>query len=124
MNKTCRKYYRSLKLLLPHKGREERLFLKSIRERLEIFSHNHREMDYDSICETLGTPQEMMENYFEQADVDHLIRQIRLHTVIRAAIILLIVIILAGFLIRSGLFYRLSGESRFFMNSYSIEQMD
>ena len=124
MNKACRKYYRSLKLLLPHKGKTERNFLKGVREQLETFSHEHKEMNYDSVCETLGTPQEMMENYFAQTDVDHLLRQIRLYTAIRTAIILAVVIILAGFLIRSSLFYSLSGEFRFFINNYSIEQVD
>ena len=106
MNKITKEYYRNIKTLLPAYGKEEKRLFNDIYLRLDELSHTKTDLTYEQICEELGSPQEVISEYFFNADINYLVKKIRLSNYIRFSIItfLIILFVLSG--VRSYFLYQ------------------
>lgn len=77
MNKDSRKYYRDLKLFLPIHGKKEKHLFNGILSRLEELNISTPDITYTQICENLGTPLEVVSEYFFNSDTEYLVKKLR-----------------------------------------------
>lgn len=94
MNKYSKNYIRNLKLFLPVHGKKEKQLFSDIKSRLEELSTDSPEITYEQICDKLGTPQEVVSEYFFNSDTDYLVKKLRFAKYIRRVCIAIIIAIL------------------------------
>ena len=68
LSKGCSTYYKKLKTLIPVKGKYEKQFLSSIFESLEGICSEQPNISYDELCNRIGTPTDLIIEYYENAD--------------------------------------------------------
>ena len=94
MNSSCKKYYKDLKLLLPLRGKNEKQLFENLTLRLTELNANTPDINYNDICIAVGTPQEIVAEYYCNTDVDYLSKNLRFSHYIRNAFISFIVVLL------------------------------
>lgn len=105
MNKISKEYYHNIKTLLPSYGKKEKRLFNDIYLRLDELNQTKIDLTYEQICEELGSPQEVVSEYFFNADINYLVKKIRLANYIRFAIITFLIILLILSSIRSYFLY-------------------
>ncbi len=93
MNKVQKKYMKDLKLFLPIHGKNEKKLFANIQIRLNDLSENTPSLTYEQICEELGTPAEIVSEYFYNSDVHYLSNKLRISQYIRRFLIILCIAI-------------------------------
>ena len=68
LTKGCSTYYKKLKTLIPVKGKYEKQFLNNIFENLEGICSEQPDITYKELCNRIGTPTDLLIEYFENAD--------------------------------------------------------
>ena len=98
MNKASKKYYKDLKLFLSIHGKLEKQLLQDIFIRLSEININTPDISYEELCIKLGSPQEIVGDYFYNADATYLSRRIRYSQHLRNAFIgfIIMLLILSG----------------------------
>ena len=66
MNKDIKRYFKECQYLFAYCGKKERKYLDKLRDNIDDGSH---ELNYDEIVERLGSPQEIIMDYYNQEDV-------------------------------------------------------
>ena len=87
-------YIRTIKTLLPLWGREEKRFLKRLRERITDYIDRNPNCSVDDIFDEFGKPNEIVSGYFDSIDVDTLVKRIRTTRYVKTAIAILIMVVL------------------------------
>lgn len=121
LTKTCSTYYRKLKTLIPVKGKYEKQFLNSIFENLESISSEQPDITYDNLCDRLGTPKDLIIEYYENADMEYIISKMRFASVIRNTVITILLIAATVAAIELYSFHRLYVRAQNSIDGYSIE---
>lgn len=121
LTKTCSTYYRKLKTLIPVKGKYEKQFLNSIFENLESISSEQPDITYDNLCDRLGTPKDLIIEYYENADMEYIISKMRFASVIRNTVIAILLIAATVASIELYSFHRLYVRAQNSIDGYSIE---
>ena len=93
LTKACSTYYKKLKTLIPIKGKYEKQFLNSIFENLESISSEQPDISYDNLCDRLGTPKDLIIEYYENADTEYIIPKMKISSIIRNVIIAVLLIV-------------------------------
>lgn len=121
LTKGCSAYYKKLKTLIPVKGKYEKQFLNNIFENLEGISSEQPDITYNELCSRIGTPTDLLIEYFENADTEYVIQKLHISFIIRNAIItiLLIAVVVASVELYS--FHKLYIEVESSIDGYSIE---
>lgn len=101
MNKESRKYYNNLKLFLPIHGKNEKQLFRNILLRLTELNNNDPSVTYEEICNELGSPYEIVTDYFDNAEPNYLAKKIRTTQYLRNTFIACIIILLMLVCIRS-----------------------
>lgn len=84
---------KDLKLFLPIHGKNEKKLFANIQIRLNDLSENTPSLTYEQICEELGTPAEIVSEYFYNSDVHYLSNKLRISQYIRRFLIILCIAI-------------------------------
>lgn len=116
-----RKYIRRCKSCFPIYGREERRFLKRLRQQIEDYVQNNEglsyeqleeatkrnpDLDYIGLKEEIGTPVEVLQSYYEEIeDREQLIKRISFIKGMKKIFIMLIVVITIFFMCRTWRLY-------------------
>ncbi len=98
LTKTCSTYYRKLKTLIPVKGKYEKHFLNNIFENLQSIGSEQPDISYNELCKRLGTPKDLIIEYYENADTEYIIPKMKISSIIRNVIIaslLLVVVVIS-----------------------------
>ncbi len=69
-------YYRKLKILIPIKGKYEKDFLNTIFQNLESICSEQPEITYNELCTRIGTPKDIIIEYYENADTEYIIQKL------------------------------------------------
>lgn len=80
-------YYRKLKILIPIKGKYEKDFLNTIFQNLESICSEQPEITYNELCTRIGTPKDIIIEYYENADTEYIIQKLRISSIIRCIVI-------------------------------------
>lgn len=83
MNKNARKYYRNIKAIIPSKGKYERQLLNKHKEQIILLCENNPSISYSEIEQQLGNPQDFIYNYYNDIDIDYLLKRLRTTRLIR-----------------------------------------
>ena len=92
LSKGCSTYYKKLKTLIPVKGKYEKQFLSSIFESLEGICSEQPNISYDELCNRIGTPTDLIIEYYENADAEYVIQKLHISSIIRNIVIALLLI--------------------------------
>lgn len=98
MNKASKKYYKNLKIFLPIHGKIEKQLFKNIFLRLSELNDTNPNITYEEICIELGSPQEIVAEYFYNTDATYLSQMLRYSHYLRNAFIgfIIMLLILSG----------------------------
>ena len=98
MNKASKKYYKNLKIFLPIHGKIEKQLFNNIFLRLSELNNTNPDITYEEICIELGSPQEIVAEYFYNTDTTYLSQMLRYSHYLRNAFIgfIIILLILSG----------------------------
>lgn len=124
MNKSCKKYYNDLKLLLPLRGKKEKQLFKDITLRLTELNDTNLAISYEDICTAIGTPQEIVSEYYCNTDVNYLSKNLKFSQYLRNAFLVFIItlLILSGIRIHYlNKAYELIGETNITHEIETIE---
>lgn len=91
MNNESKKYYRELKTLLPLRGKQEKKLFHDIHSRVSDLSTNTTDLTYEQICEELGSPHEVVSEYFYNSNTEYLAKKLRITVILRRFFVLAIV---------------------------------
>lgn len=106
MTKEAKRYYKEVKTLIPSKGKYEKSLLSGIGMRILELEGSPDDLTYEDFCNIIGTPQDVIFNYYETVDINYLIDRLRTTKVVRmCAYIALVVIIMCSALV-AGYYYR------------------
>ena len=121
LSKGCTTYYIKLKTLIRVKGKYEKQFLSSIFESLEGICSEQPNISYDELCNRIGTPTDLIIEYYENADAEYVIQKLHISSIIRNIVIaiLLIAVIVASIELYS--FHKLYKQAENSIDGHTIE---
>ena len=98
MNKASKIYYKNLKIFLPIHGKIEKQLFNNIFLRLSELNNTNPNITYEEICIELGSPQEIVAEYFYNTDTTYLSQMLRYSHYLRNTFIgfIIILLILSG----------------------------
>ncbi len=105
--KELKQYFRQIRLLMPVFGREEKQFLRDLRESVADFMEANPGCSLEQIEERFGEPKEIAADYLSNAATLGLCKKISIRKYIRRGIALIMVLALLTFGIYNGLLYKL-----------------
>lgn len=101
-NKNIKKYMNECKYLFSSYGNQERKYLNKLVENIDDGSH---ELTYEEIIERLGTPKEVIIEYYNQEDIYTLIKKAKFRRFLQK-ILLILLILITGFLLFQSYIYQ------------------
>lgn len=121
LTKGCSTYYKKLKLLIPVKGKYEKQFFNSIFENLESIGSEQPDISYDELCDRLGTPKDLIIEYYENADSEYIIHKLRFSSIIRYVFITILLIAITIASIKLHSLYLIYQDAMEGMEGYWVE---
>ncbi len=101
MNSDIKQYMKELRQLLPFHGKNEKAFLKDIKNMALELSANNTDIGYSMICSEIGRPQDLIINYYSEIDPEYLRKNISTSSIIKKAMVIVLILIM-GFIIYKG----------------------
>ena len=119
--KGCSTYYKKLKILIPVKGKYEKQFLNNIFANLQSIGSEQPDISYDELCNRLGTPKDLIIEYYENADTEYIIQKLQFSSVIRNTVIAILLIATTVASIELYSFHKLYKKAETSIDGYVIE---
>ena len=121
MNKDIKRYFKECQYLFAYCGKKERKYLNKLKDNIDDGSH---ELNYDEIVERLGSPQEVIMNYYNQEDIYELIKKAKFFRTLRTIFILFLIICTLFFSFRAYIYQKTYEEVKDSNNSYFEESIE
>lgn len=107
-------------------SKQERIFLNRLKANISetVYSRN---ISYEELCKEFGYPSDIICSYFEDHDVEYIIKQSRIKNTIKKAIIVCSIAVILCCLWKSVLIYKShvdSENSRIEYVEYTIEEIE
>lgn len=118
MNKDAKKYFKECRYLFASYGKKERNYLDKIKENLIL---EQEDLTYDMIVDRLGTPKDVIIDYYEQEDSYELIKKSRLVKLLRRYLIFFLIILSIFLAYKSYIYQKTYEEVRDSNNGYFEE---
>ena len=99
MNQYSKKYYKQIQALIPCRGKYEWQLLKTYKNRIIELNTNKPNISYDDLQKELGTPIEIIDEYYTNVDILHLIKKIQIMKWIKIAIVIILLAIIIALII-------------------------
>jgi hypothetical protein len=91
----ARRYLKEIKTLIPIFGKDERLFFSELTTEVEDYVASNAPTGYEGIVSRFGRPNVVVSDYIDNADVEHIIKQIRTAKTIKIVLLIAIVAVIA-----------------------------
>jgi hypothetical protein len=121
MNKDIKKYFKECKYLFASYGKKEKKYLESIKNNL-LYEDNT--ITYVEIINRLGTPKDVIIDYYEQKDSYELIKKARAIKLLRRYIIIFLIILSIFLAYKSYIYQKTYDEVRDSNNGYFEEVIE
>lgn len=121
MNKDIKCYFKECRYLFAYYGKKERKYLNKLADNIDDGSH---ELNYDEIVERLGSPQEVIMDYYNQENIYELIKKAKFVRTSRNIFILFLVICTLFFSYRAYIYQKTYEEVKDSNNSYIEETIE
>lgn len=96
-NSNAKKYLKQIKALLPVLSKQEKRFLKDMKNDVDEFSNDNPEVTFEDLTDKFGNPNDVVHNYIESVDLDYMIKCISSRKLIRRTAIIVLVLAFIGF---------------------------
>lgn len=110
MNKNSKKYYRDIKAVIPSVGKQEKRLIKDYKLRIMELNEINPGITYDELLQNLGSPVNVITEYYEGADAGYIMKKIRTTKIIRFCLYCILFLTLTGFIISVSINIRLYQE--------------
>ena len=110
MNKNSKKYYRDIKAVIPSVGKQEKRLIKDYKLRIMELNEINPGITYDKLLQNLGSPVNVITEYYEGADTGYIMKKIRTTKIIRFCLYCILFLTLTGFIISVSINIRLYQE--------------
>ena len=107
MNKNGKQYYREIKTIFPSKGKNERRLLKRYKARITELCDATPDITYDAILQELGTPIDVITDYYENVETDYLMKRLQTTKLIRHVIYIMLIVTLLLLIVSIAFNYKL-----------------
>lgn len=97
MNKASKKYYKSIKALIPCRGKYERTLLKNYKLQITELNEQNINIEFCDLESRFGTTESVINAYYEAVDTDKLIKKLQITKLIRFCIYIVLILTLIGF---------------------------
>lgn len=121
MNKDINKYFKECKYLFASYGKKEKAYLKKIKENI-ILENNA--ITYDEIVHRLGTPKDVIMDYYDQQDIYEIIKKAKLTKNIKKLIIIFLIIISIFLTYKAYIYQKTYEEVKNSSNGYFEEVIE
>lgn len=121
MNKDIKCYFKECRYLFAYCGKKERKYLNKLADNIDDGSHK---LNYDEIVERLGSPQEVIMDYYNQENIYELIKKAKFVRTSRNIFILFLVICTLFFSYRAYIYQKTYEEVKDSNNSYIEETIE
>ena len=102
-----RRYIRRCKSCFPVYGKEERRFLKALKQQIEDYAHNNEGISYEQLEETFGTPLDVVNEYFNSVEEERLLtKRITLSKYVHKTIVAILLIVMIFFACEQFIYYK------------------
>lgn len=102
MNRDSKKYYKDIKAIFPSIGKNEKRLLTSYRDRIIELNEANPDLSYADLTNTLGTPVEIITEYYEGAHIDYLMKRLRTTKLLRNSVYITLLVIFFALFISLG----------------------
>ena len=107
MNKNGKQYYREIKTIFPSMGKNERRLLKRYKVRITELCDANSNISYASIIKELGTPIDVITDYYENVETEYLMKRLQPTKLIRRLIYIMLIITLILLVVSIAFNYKL-----------------
>ena len=120
MNQQSKRYYKDIKAIITSRGTQEKRLIKDYKLRILELNETKPDISYEELKEILGSPIDIITEYYEGADTEYIMKQLRITNAIRLSICCILVLTLIGFAISVGVNIKLYQDSTF-ENQHKLE---
>lgn len=106
MNQVSKEYVNKVKMLFPVMGNSERQYLKNLKNSVEDCCENKEPDSMDLLYQEFGTPEDVVNSYFNSSDTDYIISRIKRTRFIKGVLGVILLIILAFFITLSAILWK------------------
>lgn len=99
------RYSGEIKVLFPVYGKAEKDFLKQLVVRINEFSNDNEEAEYEDYLEEFGMPKEIVSAYYESIEFEYLLHKMKVRNMIKKAVFIIMTILTLLCIWFSCLFY-------------------
>lgn len=87
------RYSGEIKVLFPVYGKAEKDFLKQLVVRINEFSNDNEEAEYEDYLEEFGMPKEIVSAYYESIEFEYLLHKMKVRNMIKKAVFIIMTIL-------------------------------
>lgn len=98
MNTICKQYIKNAKSFFPNIGKEERKYLKNLELTISEYCEEQSISSLEELYKDVGMPFEVVNNYYENINVNHILHQINRKKIIRLSLLAIIFSLLLALL--------------------------
>lgn len=100
MNKVIEQYMKNVRRCFPIYRKTEKIYLRRLKESVELFGSENINLSYDDLVEEFGSPSSVASEYFRNVDNGDLIKALKRGKVVKTfiSVSLVIIIVLWGVL--------------------------
>ena len=112
IEKQLKQYLKEIRLLLPIYGRDERKFIKDLKESMTEFAEQNPDCTWEELINHFEEPQDAVYNYTTSLDQTQLCKRISLRKTIAKAIIVITIAVVVVLSLRAYFYYDLYKEAQ------------
>ncbi|MFR7989311.1 MAG: DUF6120 family protein [Anaerovoracaceae bacterium] len=112
IRKKTRQYFRRVRIFLPVYGKDEKQFVRNLRNDMEEYIDAHPSCSWKDICDEFETPYEAVYGYLSAFPAEDLCRSIRSRKRIRVVLIIVLILSALIFTLKTYQYYLMCEDSK------------
>lgn len=112
IRKKTRQYFRRVRIFLPVYGKDEKQFVRNLRNDMEEYIDAHPSCSWKDICDEFETPYEAVYGYLSAFPAEDLCRSIRSRKRIRVVLIIVLILSALIFTFKTCQYYLMCEDSK------------
>lgn len=96
-NHHIKKYLKQVKILLPIYSKQEKRFLKDLKNDIIEYSNTNSETTLEDLINEFGSPNVVVHDYIESVDLDYIIKRISVRKVVSRGVVIILLLAFIGF---------------------------
>lgn len=110
--KQLKQYLKEIRLLLPIYGKEERIFIKDLKESIAEYIELNPSCTWEDVISNFEEPEDAVYNYITSLDQQQLCKRISLRKTIAKVIVVITVVVIVVICVKTYLYYDLYQQAQ------------